>query len=313
MSDEAIDIDATAQREIDDVYGRVASSNYFEVLGVAAGADLETIRQAFHALSRKFHPDRFFGKNLGGFREKIERIFKRAVEASEVLSNAEKRAAYVQSNAFVRAAIKKAELQNAASAPKQSAEQAMREAERRNRLAKHPYLARVGKVQELVAKAQRHMTKEEFSLAFSSLNTALEIDPNHALAKSLLSQVRSGNEKNRAEAERFRAEEAYVNGDYAAALGSMRASLQLDHAQPDLALKFCQLIERQNGDLREVVSVAQKSLTEDAATVPLRMLLVRALEHLNMKALAAKQLDIATKIAPAHPDVKKHTKRRWPF
>lgn len=69
----------------------VAKRDYYEVLGVVRGASTEEIKKAFRRLALKHHPDR----NPNSKEEARER-FKELSEAYEVLSDAQKRAAYDQ-------------------------------------------------------------------------------------------------------------------------------------------------------------------------------------------------------------------------
>jgi len=62
--------------------------DYYEVLGVERGASDEDIKKAYRKMAVKFHPD----KNPGD--KAAEEKFKQLGEAYEVLSNADKRAAY---------------------------------------------------------------------------------------------------------------------------------------------------------------------------------------------------------------------------
>src|SRR5271155_1793426 len=63
--------------------------DYYEVLGVARGADADTVKRAYRKLARKYHPDVSKEKNA-------ETKFKEVQEAYEVLRDPEKRAAYDQ-------------------------------------------------------------------------------------------------------------------------------------------------------------------------------------------------------------------------
>jgi molecular chaperone DnaJ len=66
--------------------------DYYEVLGVAKNATEEDIKKAYRKLAMKHHPDR----NQGDGAKKAEEQFKEAKEAYEMLSDAQKRAAYDQ-------------------------------------------------------------------------------------------------------------------------------------------------------------------------------------------------------------------------
>ncbi len=64
------------------------SKDYYEVLGVARDADDATIKKAYRKLAMKYHPDR------NPDNKEAEEKFKEIGEAYEVLSDADKRAAY---------------------------------------------------------------------------------------------------------------------------------------------------------------------------------------------------------------------------
>src|SRR4029079_6914274 len=79
------------------------TQNAFQLLGAAPGAAASEVRTAFYELSRKFHPDRFFGKNLGSFRARVEKIFLRLSQAHELLTDEGKRAKYLKEHAVAAA------------------------------------------------------------------------------------------------------------------------------------------------------------------------------------------------------------------
>jgi len=70
----------------------MAKRDYYEVLGVAKNATEAEIKKAYRKLAMKYHPDR----NQGGGAKKSEEQFKEANEAYEMLTDAQKRAAYDQ-------------------------------------------------------------------------------------------------------------------------------------------------------------------------------------------------------------------------
>ena len=70
----------------------MAKRDYYEVLGVAKNASEEDIKKAYRKLAMKYHPDRNQGEGAAAAEEK----FKEAKEAYEMLTDAQKRAAYDQ-------------------------------------------------------------------------------------------------------------------------------------------------------------------------------------------------------------------------
>jgi len=65
---------------------------YFELLDVPRDADGKQIKRAYFALSKVYHPDRYFRANLGDYAMLLERIFRKLVEAYELLSDPTARA-----------------------------------------------------------------------------------------------------------------------------------------------------------------------------------------------------------------------------
>jgi molecular chaperone DnaJ len=70
----------------------MAKRDYYETLGVPKNASDEEIKKAYRKLAMKHHPDR----NQGDAAKDAEARFKEAKEAYEMLSDAQKRAAYDQ-------------------------------------------------------------------------------------------------------------------------------------------------------------------------------------------------------------------------
>jgi len=86
--DDSLEIDVAMQRRILDLHSRLGC-DYAEILGVAGDADRKTIKKAYRALSRDFHPDRYFRKQIGAHKARLEAIFKKVLEAYELLSDPE--------------------------------------------------------------------------------------------------------------------------------------------------------------------------------------------------------------------------------
>lgn len=86
LIDPTLELDVKVQREILEFELRL-DDNYFDLLSVNTSATPAEIKRAYFKLSKRFHPDCFFRKNVGHFGERLHKIFKRVSEAYELLTN----------------------------------------------------------------------------------------------------------------------------------------------------------------------------------------------------------------------------------
>jgi len=100
--DEPIDLDVARKRKVLDTFYRLSALSHYELLGIDAGADKKAIKAAYFELVNDFHPDRYFGKNLGSFKPKLEKLFARVTEAHDVLTRQAAREDYDRYLASVR-------------------------------------------------------------------------------------------------------------------------------------------------------------------------------------------------------------------
>ncbi|HEX9814804.1 MAG TPA: J domain-containing protein [Myxococcota bacterium] len=89
--DSALDITPELQAQILE-FAESLDKPYFELLDVPRDADAKQIKRAYFALSKVYHPDRYFRANLGDYALRLEQIFRKLVEAYELLSDPATRA-----------------------------------------------------------------------------------------------------------------------------------------------------------------------------------------------------------------------------
>lgn len=135
-TDPRLEVDATVdldrQRRLLALRDRLRHVGHFELFGLEPTDDLKLIRRAYHVVSREFHPDSFYGKNLGGFGEVLDALFRRARTSYEFLLDPDRRGPLVQAHQVeLRAEQDRRERELAAQAEaRQRAELAAAEAER---------------------------------------------------------------------------------------------------------------------------------------------------------------------------------------
>lgn len=69
------------------LHRRMKKLDAYELLGLRPGADKNEVKRAYFAASKEFHPDRYYGRDIGAFREKLGDIFARFTEAFQSLQH----------------------------------------------------------------------------------------------------------------------------------------------------------------------------------------------------------------------------------
>jgi curved DNA-binding protein CbpA len=92
--DEDVEIDLARRRRILDTYYRLDQLTHYQLFGVEPTVDKKAIKAAYFEIVNVFHPDRYFGKNVGRFKPKLEKVFARLTESYDVLSRNQSRADY---------------------------------------------------------------------------------------------------------------------------------------------------------------------------------------------------------------------------
>jgi hypothetical protein len=90
-------ISAEQEKRINEVFAALEHRNAFELLEIAREADAKELKRAYFKLSKEFHPDRFYGKEIGDYKKKLSAIFQAIKAAFELLSDENRRSAYIDS------------------------------------------------------------------------------------------------------------------------------------------------------------------------------------------------------------------------
>jgi hypothetical protein len=78
-------LDADTKTRILRLHRRLKQLKPHELLGLSPGADPALVKRAYFAASKEVHPDRFYGKDLGPYRDKLSDIFAQLTRAFEQL------------------------------------------------------------------------------------------------------------------------------------------------------------------------------------------------------------------------------------
>jgi curved DNA-binding protein CbpA len=149
--------------------------NYYQVLRVDPSASLGQVREAYHAQSRLYHPDRYFSYPDGPFKQSIYKISKRVTEAYVTLRDAQKRQFYDQ------------QLQ-------QSDRKQLRYTEQSEQAQKQAKVEETGKTEkgrQLYRQGMAEMKRKNFVAAERTFKMAMAYEPDNELFKKLCEEAGS--------------------------------------------------------------------------------------------------------------------------
>lgn len=92
--EEDVELAPERRRQILDAFHRLDRLTYYELLGVHELSDKRQIKAAYYAVAPEFHPDKYFRKRLGSFKQRAEAIFTRLTLAHDVLTTRGRREQY---------------------------------------------------------------------------------------------------------------------------------------------------------------------------------------------------------------------------
>jgi len=288
---EGVDLPLELQRELVALDDRLDRLTHYEILGVAWGASVAEARAAYLSLVRRFHPDRYGGRRLGAFAERLQRISARLAVARDVLSDDALRAAYEE---------RTAPPEEVARRRARAIDEELRAEERRARLQRtNPMVLRAGRVAGLLKRGRELAAEGKHAQAVNDFMTVLVLDPRHPEAQSLAAESRR-----RLAAESAR--ELYEDGLRHEAAGRDEAALdrfsraaelsRSDHRPAVAAVHAAVRL----GRAAEAVELARAATRAAPRAADAHAALGAALGAAGERGEARKALDRALELDPAH-------------
>jgi curved DNA-binding protein CbpA len=221
LLDSEIELKLETQRRILEFEAGL-DKNYFALLGIARDADPRKIKRAYFTLSKEFHPDRFFRREIGHYTQRLERIFKKVLEAYELLSDPVARAEVEKSMAAsaVPAALPTGTGRSGdatgttASAPTLTPLERLRQ-RMPFKIPEHLITERREKAAEFFKSAMQSQRMENHVAAASSIRLAIAFDPYNNEYKSHLADIQAKAAEMKASQilEKMNTDETFAEGD----------------------------------------------------------------------------------------------------
>ncbi len=311
-----VDLPEAFQREIRDLARALPTLDYFAVLGIARGAAPDEVRDAFFERSKKFHPDRYFKKELGPYGGLLTEIYKRVVAAHDVLRDAKLRSSYEKSLSDPAATPRPTSFaQPSRPAAKPSAAAPVgRGSSLRNRLGlQSPGLvlnSLQNQLEQSRGRARKHFesalqqkAKGDWARAAQLVELALAFDPREKKYHDELAEILPRANADRASDVRRKAELLLI-GDRAGAAELLEEAAQLCPTDAELAHKLSNLLFEMGGDLAKAALYGERAVSLDEDEKRYRKSLAAIYRRSGQPQKARKHLQCAWELDPLDKEIR---------
>ncbi len=287
--DAKLEIPVEVQRRILEYETRLGSP-YHEILGISRDAGQALIKKAYFTLSKEFHPDRYFRREIGPFAKRLERVFKKIVEAYELLSDPTARAELERSLGPQTPA--------APAAPSKSD----RDGPPRKPLAfsihNRVIQQRKLKAKRLFEAGTAAFARERWTEAAGSVRLAIAFDPWNEAYKERFVDIQLRVHQERACQLVAQAEEALDMRELAEALRLINEALHYRPHDADLLHRAARLAWVTGGDLHKAKMQAQESCELEPDVGRYRRTLGQIYKAAGLDANARRELEAALRLDP---------------
>jgi curved DNA-binding protein CbpA len=307
--DPGLDLAVEAQERILEFETRLALP-YHQILGVPVSADTKTVKRAYFELSKEFHPDRYFRREIGPFKLRLERVFKKIVEAYELLSDPTTRAELDRVRAEEAAAKPAPAAAPSPIVDPRTAEEVARVAQGKSHLP-HLHARRLRALAERRAKAKGFFEagmaafrEGRWLEAAGSVRLAVAFDPANDAMKESFADVQRKAHEERAKQLLSEAEGAMEMRQYKDALGLYEEALFFRPHDADLCHKTARLAWLVGEDLKRAKEYGARACEIEPEVGAYHRTLGQIYKAAGLVANARRELETALRIDPKDAEAK---------
>ncbi|MGK0361857.1 MAG: tetratricopeptide (TPR) repeat protein [Bradymonadia bacterium] len=335
---ERCELTITTRREIIFLDAMTDQLDHFEYLDMQPTDNQKEWRRAYFRFSKRFHPDTFFRREVGSFGEMARRIYTRATDLHDTFSvDDDLRAVYLRAvnarNTAYRDALETARLAREALRQRQVGEEKSRRGEReqsrradlqrqairrkvalRSRLEStsrerrerrgNPMQGRIDRATQFYERGMKQYEGEKFIEAATSLQLAMNFDPNN-------DSYRLAYEKVSHKAKAIRAEMIWKTGYMQESVARLDEAMELYaeavaiQRRPDFCIHLAELMVSMDHDLHRAAELARSACDAQPENVDYLLLLARIYEKESLVKKATAALDRAARLSPKDERIKK--------
>jgi len=296
--------------QLDHLLKHAKSGDLYALLGVKADDKDETIQAAYYALSRQWHPDRHFRRDLGDYAQHLDFIFIQITKAYKTLSNPESRRRHDRDRgpAPTVSSASRRKPANTMDAPPPSPpnpeEMAAARARQRKRTEnrskamqamRKQMRGRVGRGKRYFDQGQKDYEEGHVAKAVSSLHLACQFDPKNEAYRTLYKKVRREARLVKVDQLLQSATSAEQFQNYREAISLYQQTVDLDPKDGMPYYRLALLVKRYEQDPRRAVNYLRKAVAKSPTNIEYRLELGELYIELGMSLNAKREFQTVLK------------------
>ena len=263
---EAVDLDTEIKALILEKHGIMAGQSHYAALEVERRATTKEIKQAYRRLAAVYHPDRFFRRDIGTYRRRLEEICLRLREAHTALTSDRARRLLYDDKLFVAPRLKKRKTQRS-------------RARRKTKLEAHPVMQKIKKGRDYFDAAVEARRKGDILAADASLKLAIACDSQRQGYKDFATALEVELNREKARAVFERAVVASEMHNASEALVGFRRAMEMNPEEAEYLIHYAVCSVENGGDIDEAISVARRAVFRSGNEPSCRQILAQLLER----------------------------------
>ncbi len=290
----------------------IEDERYYTLFSIASTATQDDIQTAYYKISRQWHPDRFFRRDLGEYEDTITEVFMGITAAFRVLSNPADRLTYDRTHAIEkevgetktarsyshRKGRRRRSRDRGKSSTNKTTVKTLKQ-ERREKVLKELQ----GSIQDKKSQAKKlfeegiqHAEEEEVIKAAASMHLACKLDPSNEKYKKRYKDVRILARQAKGMELYTQAENAENYQNYAHALDLYRKAVEYNVEEPQAYARLAYLLEKLDPDPRETLRLMQIAVQKDPNNPDFRCRLGESYAAQGLGLNARREFNAALKI-----------------
>jgi curved DNA-binding protein CbpA len=291
------------QKELERLLRHAKDGDHYALLGVKDNAGTPDIQRAYYTLSRQWHPDRHFRRELGEHAESLDFIFIQITKAYKILNDSTQRLEYDRARRLsepkkhyralgrrerTRATAGADPTPSRSSSGPVSEESIKRQRQRRMKRKegmsqlRDQVRGRVSRAKQYFEQGRKDYEEGKVSAAVSSLHLAVQFDPKNAEYQALYKQARREARTRQAEELLVTAENAESFQNYREAIAFYEKAAKLDPPGGLVFYRLGMLIRRVEQDPRRALQLIRTAVNKSPERMEFRLDLADLYTELGM-------------------------------